>query len=264
MVFLWVVACLALASAVSGCGVPAISPSVAYNERIVNGQNAVPGSWPWQVSLQTRTGSHFCGGSLISQYWVVTAAHCNFDPRNHVVVLGEYSLASNAEAIQVKTVSQAITNPGWNPNTMNNDITLLRLSTPAQLGSRVSTICLAPANLVLPYNARAVTTGWGRTNPNSQALAAVLQQVTVPLISQSQCMQYWGSRITSAMICAGGAGATSCQGDSGGPLVYQTGSGWTLIGIVSWGTSNCNINTPAMYTRVSQFRNWIDAIVAQG
>lgn len=61
---------------------------------------------------------------------------------------------------------QAITNPGWNPNTMNNDITLLRLSTPAQLGSRVSTICLAPANLVLPNNAWAVTTGWGRTNPN--------------------------------------------------------------------------------------------------
>ncbi|XP_054125575.1 chymotrypsin-like protease CTRL-1 [Melozone crissalis] len=170
MAFLWVVACLALASAVSGCGVPAISPSVAYSERIVNGQNAVPGSWPWQVSLQTTTGSHFCGGSLINQYWVVTAAHCNFNtshsPRSHVVVLGEYSLTSNSEPVQVKTVSRAITNPGWNPNTMNNDITLLRLSTPAQLGARVSTICLAPANLALPSNAWAVTTGWGRTNPN--------------------------------------------------------------------------------------------------
>lgn len=57
---------------------------------------------------------------------------------------------------------------------------------------------------------------------------------------------------------------SSLQGDSGGPLVYQSGNGWTLIGIVSWGTSNCNVNTPAMYTRVSQFRNWIDTIVAQG
>ncbi|NXE00070.1 CTRL protease, partial [Chaetorhynchus papuensis] len=248
----------------AGHGVPDISPVVADSERIVNGQNAMPGSWPWQVSLQTRSGSHFCGGSLISQYWVVTAAHCNFNPSAHVVVLGEYNLASNAEAVQVRTVARAITNPGWNPNTMNNDITLLRLSTPAQLGSRVSTISLAPANLVLPNNARAVTTGWGRTNPNSQALATVLQQVTVPLIPYDQCRQYWGNRITNAMICAGGAGATSCQGDSGGPLVYQSGNGWMLIGIVSWGTSNCNINTPAMYTRVSQFRNWIDTIVAQG
>ncbi|NWQ63422.1 CTRL protease, partial [Neopipo cinnamomea] len=246
----------------AGCGVPDVSPSVAYSERIINGQTAVPGSWPWQVSLQTRTGSHFCGGSLINQYWVVTAAHCNFNPNAHVVVLGEYDLSSSAEAIQVKTVSVAITNPGWNPNTMNNDITLLRLSTPARLGSRVAPICLAPANLVLPNNARAVTTGWGRTNPNSQGLATALQQVVVPLISQSQCMQYWGNRITSAMICAGGAGATSCQGDSGGPLVYQSANGWMLIGIVSWGTSNCNTHTPAVYTRVSHFRNWINTIIA--
>ncbi|NXS13426.1 CTRL protease, partial [Neodrepanis coruscans] len=194
-----------------GCGVPAISPSVAYSERIVNGQTAVPGSWPWQVSLQTRTGSHFCGGSLINEYWVVTAAHCNFNPNAHVVVLGEYDLSSYSEAVQVKTVSTAITNPGWDPNTMNDDITLLRLSTPAQLGSSVSPICLAPANLVLPSNAQAVTTGWGRTNPNSQALATTLQQVTVPLISQRQCMQYWGNRITSSMLCAGGVGASSCQ-----------------------------------------------------
>ncbi|NXG60072.1 CTRL protease, partial [Hemiprocne comata] len=251
-------------SAPVGCGVPAISPSVQYSERIVNGQNAVPGSWPWQVSLQSRTGSHFCGGSLISQYWVVTAAHCNFNPNAHVVVLGEYDLYSNSEPIQVKTVSRAITHPNWNPNTMNNDITLLRLSSPAQLGPRVSPVCLPPANMATPTNLQCVTTGWGRTNPNSQALATRLQQVTLPLISQSQCMQYWGNRITSSMLCAGGVGASSCQGDSGGPLVYRSGNDWTLIGIVSWGTTNCNVRTPAIYTRVSQFRNWIDSVVSQG
>ncbi|NXH22069.1 CTRL protease, partial [Bucco capensis] len=250
-------------ASLAGCGVPAVSPSVQLEERIVNGQSAVPGSWPWQVSLQTRSGSHFCGGSLINEYWVVTAAHCNFNPYSHVVVLGEYSL-SNPQSVQVKTVSRAITNPNWNPNTMNNDITLLRLSSPAQLSSTVSPVCLAPANLNLPTNAQCVTTGWGRVNPNSQALATNLQQVTLPLISQSRCMQYWGNRITSSMLCAGGVGASSCQGDSGGPLVYRNGNVWTLIGIVSWGTTDCNVNTPAIYTRVSQFRNWIDSIVAQG
>ncbi|XP_064015882.1 chymotrypsin-like protease CTRL-1 [Pogoniulus pusillus] len=263
MAFLWVLTCLALASTVSGCGVPAVSPSVASSERIVNGQTATPGSWPWQVSLQSRSGSHFCGGSLINEYWVVTAAHCNFNPYSHVVVLGEYDL-SNPQGVQVKTVARAITHPDWNPNTFNSDITLLRLSSPAQLSSYVSPICLAPANLNLPNNLQCVTTGWGRVNPNSQALASRLQQVTLPLISESQCMQYWGSRITSSMLCAGGVGATSCQGDSGGPLVTLNGNYWMLIGIVSWGTSDCNTNTPAMYTRVSQFRSWIDYIVSQG
>ncbi|XP_040982203.1 chymotrypsin-like protease CTRL-1 isoform X1 [Aquila chrysaetos chrysaetos] len=104
MAFLWAVACLALASTVSGCGVPAISPSVHYSERIINGQNAVPGSWPWQVSLQTRSGSHFCGGSLINENWVVTAAHCEFNPYSHVVILGQYDRNSNTESTQVKTV----------------------------------------------------------------------------------------------------------------------------------------------------------------
>ncbi|NXU51928.1 CTRL protease, partial [Turnix velox] len=247
-----------------GCGVPSITPMVKYDERIINGYSAVSGSWPWQVSLQSRTGSHFCGGSLISENWVVTAAHCQFNPYSHIVVLGEYDLTSNSESVQVKTVSRAITNPNWNSNTLNNDITLLKLSTPAQLGPRVSPVCLAPANLALPTNLQVVTTGWGRVNANSQALASRLQQVTLPLISTSQCMQYWGNKITSSMLCAGGAGATSCQGDSGGPLVYQNGNVWTLIGIVSWGTSNCNVRTPAIYTRVSQFRNWIEYVVSQG
>ncbi|NXW04822.1 CTRL protease, partial [Fregetta grallaria] len=248
----------------AGCGVPAISPSVHDSERIINGENAVPGSWPWQVSLQTRSGSHFCGGSLINENWVVTAAHCEFNPYSHVVVLGEHDRRSNTESVQVKTVARAITNPNWDPYNLNNDITLLKLSSPARLGPRVSPICLAPANLALPNNLQCVTTGWGRTNTNSQALAVRLQQVTLPLISQSQCKQYWGNRITSSMLCAGGVGASSCQGDSGGPLVYQNGNVWTLIGIVSWGSSNCNIRMPAIYTRVSQFRNWIDYVVARG
>ncbi|KFO71382.1 Chymotrypsin-like protease CTRL-1, partial [Cuculus canorus] len=151
--------------------------------------------------------------------------------------------------------------PSWNGNTFNNDITLLKLSSPAQLGPHVAPVCLPPTNLVLPINLPCVTTGWGRTNVNSQALALRLQQVTLPLISLSQCRQYWGSRITSSMLCAGGVGASSCQGDSGGPLVYQNGNVWTLIGIVSWGNSNCNVRVPAIYTRVSECRNWIDFVV---
>uniref|UniRef100_A0A8B9F808 Peptidase S1 domain-containing protein n=1 Tax=Amazona collaria TaxID=241587 RepID=A0A8B9F808_9PSIT len=156
---------------------------------------------------------------------------------------------------------QVVTNPNWNSNTLSNDIALLKLASPAKLGPRVSPVCLPPADLHLPDNLQCVTTGWGRTSINSNALAESLQQVSLPLISSSKCAEYWGSKITSSMVCAGGVGASSCQGDSGGPLVYQDGGLWTLIGIVSWGSSNCNVNTPGAYARVSHFRNWIDSII---
>ncbi|NXK77689.1 CTRL protease, partial [Amazona guildingii] len=251
----------------TGCGEPSISPSLHHTERIIKGQNAVPGSWPWQVSLQNRFRSHFCGGSLINENWVVTAAHCEFKPLFHVVVLGGYDRTSRSGSVQVKNVVRVVTNPNWNSNTLSNDIALLKLASPTKLGPRVSPVCLPPADLHLPDNLQCVTTGWGRTSINWCFMVLLspsqesLQQVSLPLISSSKCAKYWGSKITSSMVCAGGVGASSCQGDSGGPLVYQDGGLWTLIGIVSWGSSNCNVNTPAAYAHVSHFRNWIDSVI---
>ncbi|XP_060109869.1 chymotrypsin-like protease CTRL-1 [Heteronotia binoei] len=266
MAFLWTLvaaAYLTLLGTVLGCGVPSIRPNLRDTERIVNGQNAVSGSWPWQVSLQTSSGAHFCGGSLINENWVATAAHCNLSPSLHVVVLGEYDRSSSAEPVQVKRISKAITHPSWDSRTLNNDITLLKLSSPVQLNSRVSPVCLASATEVLPEGLKCVTTGWGRTSSLTNNPAVKLQQVALPLVTVSQCQRHWGNRITSAMVCAGGAGASSCQGDSGGPLVCLKGSVWNLIGIVSWGTTNCNVQTPAVYTRVSQFRSWIEQVIAR-
>ncbi|XP_007517780.1 chymotrypsin-like protease CTRL-1 isoform X2 [Erinaceus europaeus] len=245
-----------------GCGIPAIKPALNANQRIVNGENAVPGSWPWQVSLQDSSGFHFCGGSLINPNWVVTAAHCNVVAGRHFAVLGEYDRSSNAEPVQVLSISRAITHPNWNPNTMNNDLTLLKLASPARYTAQISPVCLAPSNDVLPSGLTCVTTGWGRISGVANVTPARLQQVALPLVSVSQCQQYWGSRITDSMICAGAAGASSCQGDSGGPLVCLRGNTWVLTGVVSWGTSNCNVRAPAMYTRVSKFSAWINQIVA--
>ncbi|XP_044843596.1 chymotrypsin-like protease CTRL-1 [Mauremys mutica] len=246
----------------SGCGVPAIKPVVNSLQRIVNGENAVPGSWPWQVSLQNRNGFHFCGGSLINQDWVVTAAHCEVRAGTDVAVLGEYDRSSGAEPIQVKSIARVIPHPYWNEKTIDNDIALLKLASPAQLDARVSPVCLATASESLASNPTCITTGWGRTSGTASSAAVQLQQVSLPLVTVSQCQQYWGSKITSSMICAGGAGASSCQMDSGGPLVYLKDGAWTLIGIVSWGSNNCNVRTPAVYGRVSAFRTWIDSVLA--
>ncbi|MCJ8740271.1 hypothetical protein PDJAM_G00057030 [Pangasius djambal] len=257
---LWIICCFALVASTLGCGVPAIKPQISGYNRIVNGENAVSGSWPWQVSLQDTTGFHFCGGSLINQYWVVTAAHCRVTPSRHRVILGEYNRASNSEPIQVKNIAKAITHPYYNSQNFNNDITLLKLSSPAQLNNRVSPVCLASSSANVAAGTRCVTTGWGKTAFSSSP--SILQQTALPILSLAQCQQYWGNRIFDSMICAGASGVSSCQGDSGGPLVCESSGVWYQVGIVSWGTSNCNVRAPAVYARVSYLRSWIDQTVA--
>ncbi|XP_064802155.1 chymotrypsin-like protease CTRL-1 [Oncorhynchus masou masou] len=229
-----------MASALGG-GVPSIPPQVS-GLKIVNGQNAVSGSWPWQVSLQDASGFHFCGGSLISQNWVVTAAHCRVIPGRHQVILSEHDRQSNAEPIQVKSISRVITHPYYNSQNFNNNVTPLKLSSPVQITSRVSPVCLASSCTPFPSGTCCVTTGWGKTGTTSSP--CILQQVTLPLLSSAQCKQYWGqNRITEAMICAGASGVASApnlsllllhlQDDSGGPLVCQSSGVWFQLGIVS-------------------------------
>ncbi|CAL8286735.1 unnamed protein product [Merluccius merluccius] len=257
---LLMLSCFALLASGLGCGVPSIKPQVS-GLKIVNGQNAVSGSWPWQVSLQDSRGFHFCGGSLINQYWAVTAGHCRVSPGRHRVVLGEHDRQSNSEQIQVVSIARAITHPYFNSQNFNNDITLLKLSSPARMTSRVSPVCLASSSSNPSAGTRCVTTGWGRTGQTSSP--RYLQQTSLPLLSSTQCRQYWGhNRITDAMICAGASGVSSCQGDSGGPLVCESGGVWSQVGIVSWGTSNCNVRTPAVYARVAYLRRWVDQTVA--
>ncbi|KAI3376736.1 hypothetical protein L3Q82_000008 [Scortum barcoo] len=101
-----------------------------------------------------------------------------------------------------------------------------------------------------------VTSGWGLTRYNAPGTPNKLQQAALPLLSNQQCKTHWGSNISDVMICAGGAGATSCMGDSGGPLVCQKDNAWTLVGIVSWGSSRCSTSTPAVYARVTELRGW--------
>ncbi|XP_026574767.1 chymotrypsin-like protease CTRL-1 [Pseudonaja textilis] len=241
----------------------AIKPNVKNTERIINGMDANRGSWPWQVSLQTNSRFHICGGSLINENWVVTAAHCNVKPGVHFAFVGLHNRLDNAAPVQWRSIIKVITRPDWDSYNLNNDVALLKLSSPVQLNAYISPVRLASPTEVLPQGSKCVTTGWGRNNLNSQQSAVILQQVVLPLVPVDVCQQKLPKPITSSMLCAGGAGATSCHGDSGGPLVCQKGSSWTLVGIVSWGSPNCNVWTPAVYARVSKFRNWIDQTVAR-
>ncbi|XP_043935033.1 chymotrypsinogen A-like [Protopterus annectens] len=263
MAFLWVFVCVALAGTAYGqsCGIPAIKPVISGYARIVNGEEAVSGSWPWQVSLQTQSGWHFCGGSLISDQWVVTAAHCGVSTSVRVI-LGEHDRCSSEETIQTVSVSAVFRNPGYNSNTINNDITLLKLSTRVNFTDRISKVCLPASSDNFTGGMLCVTSGWGLTSPSASNTPCRLQQTALPLLTNTQCKSYWGSGITDMMICAGGAGATSCMGDSGGPLVCQQGSAWYLVGIVSWGSGSCPQKTPAVYSRITALVSWINQTIA--
>uniref|UniRef100_A0A8C9U8K7 chymotrypsin n=1 Tax=Scleropages formosus TaxID=113540 RepID=A0A8C9U8K7_SCLFO len=245
----------------SGCGVPAIKPVITGYARIVNGEEAVPHSWPWQLSLQDFTGFHFCGASLINENWAVTAAHCNVHT-SHRVIVGEHDKEKPGEEIQTMRVEKVFTHPEWNPYAKDNDIALIKLASPVTLNRNASPVCLAGSSDVYEPGTRCVTTGWGLTEDNFLFTPDKLQQVALPLVSKDQCMDHWGSMISDVMICAGADGASSCMGDSGGPLVCERNGVWNLVGIVSWGNSLCDINIPAVYSRVTALRSWVDQVLA--
>ncbi|XP_072492641.1 chymotrypsinogen B2-like [Notamacropus eugenii] len=260
MAFLQLLSCLAFVAAASGCGVPAIEPALSGLARIVNGEDAVPGSWPWQVSLQ-RSGSHFCGGSLISENWVVTAAHCSVRTTDKVVA-GEFNLNSAEDNVQVLQIAKVFKNKNYNALTISNDITLLKLATPARSQETVSPVCLPSVDDNFPAGTTCVTTGWGKTKYNALKVPDKLQQAALPLLTNAECKQYWGNKIKDTMICAGASGVSSCMGDSGGPLVCLKNGAWNLVGIVSWGSSVCSTTTPAVYSRVTELLPFIEETLA--
>ncbi|XP_036608228.1 chymotrypsinogen B-like isoform X2 [Trichosurus vulpecula] len=261
MAYLGLLSCFAFISTSLGCGVPAIEPVLSGLARIVNGEDAVPGSWPWQVSIQDKTGFHFCGGSIISEYWVVTAAHCDVW-QSDLVIAGEFDQGSDEEDIQVLTISQIFQNPNFDYSTTSNDITLIKLATPAQFSDTVSPVCLPSSTDDFPAGSNCVTTGWGLTKYTNSKTPDKLQQAALPLLSKSQCWKYWGNMVKDSMICAGASGVSSCMGDSGGPLVCQKAGAWTLVGIVSWGSDTCSTSSPGVYARVTELVSWVQEILA--
>ena len=234
---------------------------------IVGGENAAPGELPWQVLV--LPGNSLCGGTLIDTEWVLTAAHCMYDENNTLltaaavtVVAGEYDTGSADSTEQSRSVSVLQVHPNYDPGSSDNDVALLRLSTPVVLGDAVGTVALvaSPANdALVTAGALALVSGWGTTTENGQS-PAILQKVRVPLVDNTTCNAAYGGAITENMLCAGlvEGGKDSCQGDSGGPLVVPDGSNWRLAGVVSFGTGCAQPGFYGVYARVSRYTEWIN------
>ncbi|KAA0702234.1 Suppressor of tumorigenicity 14 protein -like protein [Triplophysa tibetana] len=243
------------------------------HNRIVGGQNADVGEWPWQVSLHFKTDGHVCGASIISNKWLLSASHCfiqpnspdHKEPSNWKTFSGmRDQLNPDRTAVQERNLKTIITHPSYNPMSYDYDISLLELSQPLNFTNTVHPICLPAPSHVFSAGSSCFVTGWG-TLREGGSVAQILQKADVKVINDTICNMVTEGQVTSRMMCSGylGGGVDACQGDSGGPLACQSDVGkWFQAGIVSWGEGCARKNKPGVYTRVTKLRDWIRDITS--
>ncbi|XP_059208094.1 transmembrane protease serine 2-like [Centropristis striata] len=242
------------------CGRSEASPSSGI-KGVTDAEN---GAWPWQVSLQTSdepSDQHVCGGSIISPYWILSAAHCfqhDSGPESWTVRSGDVSL-SKMRLKDGNTVNKIITHQQYNQETHDNDIALLKLDTPLTFSRTVRPVCLPNMGVDLSAGQRAWITGWGALS--TAGYPDRLKQAQVTVYSRETCNYPYvlDGKVTETMICAGKVegGADACKGDGGGPLVIQQGGVWWLAGDTSWGIGCGLEDTTGVYSNVTYFVNWV-------
>ncbi|KAJ9580604.1 hypothetical protein L9F63_024219 [Diploptera punctata] len=227
--------------------------------KIVNGQQATRGQFPYQAAVYLDSSS-FCGGSLISTTFVLTAAHCAQSVSRFTVYLGAQALSASESGRVIVTSTSKIVHASYNPSTIANDIALIRLPSAVSLTSFIQTIALPGRSLSSNSFAGSTVTvsGWGRT-ATSTSVSNQLNYVDLTVITNSACSSFFGSYILASTICADGSNRQgSCNGDSGGPMVVTSGGQRIQIGVVSFGSGlGCTAGYPTAYARVTSFLDWI-------
>ncbi|XP_014210481.1 trypsin-7-like [Copidosoma floridanum] len=239
----------------SNYGIRASSSQLDDDGRVVGGYRTTIYKHPYQVSVRYG-GRHRCGGAIIAEEWLVTAAHCvRSVPEDRLSIRAGSTTLRGREG-QARGVKEVIVHEDYSQVFSDYDIALVRLSSALKFGSKVGPIELSDDD---GGRGAALVVGWGVSGGEGK-ISNVLREAKVPLISNTECSSlYRGRLITERMLCAGyvgEGGRDACQGDSGGPLVQ----GGTLIGIVSWGIGCAGPYQPGVYTRVAAFRSWIGDI----
>lgn len=266
-------------------------PTAPRSHALVNGRavsKAEFGSrWSAMAYVHVALGGgseEYCGGTMLSSTWVLTAAHCAADgarlraASSFRVVTGRARLSASGGT--TSSVVRVVVRPGFTTPEAGNDVALLRLSapvsvTPLQLvgAGGDATTWGAGAGRRDDAATGPWTAGWGWTRDGDPDSAAdTLRQLRLPIVDDATCAANVGANYhADSMLCAGSIdtstdgsasnGRDTCQGDSGGPLVVGDGAGtWRIVGITSWGFA-CGGSQFGLYVRIAAYRDWIASIV---
>ncbi|KAL3270796.1 hypothetical protein HHI36_021319 [Cryptolaemus montrouzieri] len=228
---------------------------------IIGGKTAFPHWLGYQagIKIEQNEGSVlFCGGSLITPSYILTAAHCLNSVYSLEVILGAHNISKKERTQLIIEPKNYTIHPDWNPELLINDIALIKLPKPVKIGLSKRTVRLPKDDKKNYAGQKGIVSGWGITKYN-QTISNVLEYAKSIILSNEECKKIhpFDRVIQDTHLCLSGAGRiSSCQGDSGGPLVVKG----VQVGIVSFSMKKCNTTTPSVFTRVSKYLKWIREI----
>jgi secreted trypsin-like serine protease len=227
------------------------------DSRILNGAQAALGQFPWEAALYVNIGTttYFCSGNIISEEWILTVAQCIIGADSIDVLAGLIDLNGSGT---VARGTEIVLHGDYDPDAFNNDIGLIKLSTPITFNVNVAPIALAETLLEDGIDVR--VSGWGATS-DVGGVSEFLSYVDLVTIRNSECIAVYGNTIVDSIVCAQSATAllkSVCKGDGGSPLVIDAGISPVLVGLVSFiSTDGCESGHPTGFTRTAAYRDWI-------
>jgi secreted trypsin-like serine protease len=239
-----------------------IAAQNSQEQRIIGGDVAFAGQIPYIAAIYKRTneGTFFCGGALMNDQWILTSGHCVYEAVLFTIYLGTTNIQKlDSTGLQLATDTY-ILHPDFNPDTLENDIGLIKLRIPITFTDYIKPVNNLPSYELLPNTGGLMSMGWGQTSDETAGLEEELNFVYLIPISNEECRLTYGNQIKDSMVCVGGNfNEGFCQGDNGSPLVrYTNGPRTTHMGIASFISANgCDTPEPSGYTRTYHYVDWI-------